>query len=240
MLDQLDARLEAVHKTDDALGDVVPGGGTAQHLGDVLGQGRVVRVGLDDDRAAGREGARGVAARDREGEGEVRRRVDGDDAQRHLVAAQVRDRRGRGVVGVVDDDVEEGALVDYVGEGPQLEAGAGEFAGQPDRAERGLGVGGLDETVLGRLQLLGGGAQEGRADGAVGECAPRLVRGPDGGVHLLGCGLHRNLLALLPGSGVDTPDWCCCHRGSLHIRCRMQCRSMYVITRDVRYTERCL
>src|SRR5690606_31844084 len=30
--------------------------------------------------------------------------------------------------------------------------------------------------------------------------------GADGGVHLLGCGLRRNLFALLPGSGVDTPD----------------------------------
>jgi hypothetical protein len=129
---------------------------------------------------------------------------------------------------VVDDHVEEGALVDDVREGPQLVAGAGELAGQPDRAERGLGVGGLHEPVPGRLQLLGAGAQEGRADGAVGEGVARLVRGADGGVHLLGRGLHRNLFTLLPGSGVDTPDWCC-HRGSLHIDCRMQCRSMYAI-----------
>lgn len=153
---------------------------------------------------------------DREGEGEVGRRVDGDDAEGHLVAAQVRDRRGRGGVGVVDDDVEEGALVDDVGEGSQLVAGAGEFPGQPDRAERGLRVGGLDELVLGRLEPVGGGPQEGRADRAVGQGPARVVRGADSGVHLLGCGLHRNLFPLLPGSGVDTPDWCCCHRGSLH------------------------
>jgi hypothetical protein len=140
----------------------------------------VVGVGLDDDRAAGGERARGVAAGDGEGEGEVGGRVDGDDAQRHLVAAQVRDRRGRGVVGVVDDHVEEGALVDDVREGPQLVAGAGEFAGEPDRAERGLRVGGLDQVVLGRFELVGGAAQEGRADRTVGEepraaCAARTA-----------------------------------------------------------------
>lgn len=122
---------------------------------------------------------------------------------------------------MVDDDVEEVALLDDVGEGAQLIAGAGEFAGQPDRAERGLRVGHLDELVLGRLQPVRGGAQEGRADGAVGERRPCTVRGADDGVHLLGRGLDRDLFTLLPGSGVDTPDWCCCHRGSLHVRCRI-------------------
>ncbi len=39
------------------------------------------------------------------------------------------------------------------------------------------------------------------------------MRGPDRGVHLLGRGLHRDLFTLLPGTGVDTPDWCCCHAG---------------------------
>lgn len=118
---------------------------------------------------------------------------------------------------MVDHHVEEGALVDDVREGPELVAGTGQFAVQPDRAERGLRVGDLDQLVLGRLELVGRPAQEGRADGTVGERSPRRVRGADGGVHLLGCGLHRNLFPLLPGSGVDTPDWCCCHRGSLHM-----------------------
>ncbi len=230
MLDQLDAGLEAVHQTEDAVRDAVTGRGPAQHLGDQLGQGGVVGMGLDDDRAAGRERARGVTAGHGEGEGEVGRGVDGDDAQRDLVAAQVRDGRRRGVVGVVDDDVEEGALVDEVGEGPQLVAGAGEFAGEPDRAERALRVGDLDEGALGRLQLVGGAPQEGSTDGAVGQGLPGGVRGTDGGVHLLGGGFHRDLFTLLPGTGVDTPDWCCCHRGSLHVLC----------TEGVRYTERCL
>lgn len=138
---------------------------------------------------------------------------------------------------MVDHHVEERALVHDVGEGPQLVAGAGEFTGEPDRAERGLRVGGLDELVLGRLELLGGGAQEGRADRAVGQGAAGGVRRADGGVHLLGCGFHRNLLALLPGSGVDTPDWCCCHRGFLHVFLSV---FLGPFTRVVRYAERCL
>jgi hypothetical protein len=125
---------------------------------------------------------------------------------------------------VVDDDVEEGALLDDAGERAQLVAGAGEFAVEPDRAERGLRVGDLDELVLRGLQVVGGGAQEGGADGAVGQARAGGVCGADDGVHLLCCGLHRNLFPLLPGTGVDTPDWCCCHRGSL----QMSCRSSYV------------
>lgn len=118
---------------------------------------------------------------------------------------------------MVDDDVEEGTLVDDRGEGAQLVAGAGEFAGEPDRAERGLRVGGLDEVVLGAFEQVGGGAQERGADGAVDERGTGGVRGADGLVHLLGRGLHRDLFPLLPGTGVDTPDWCCCHRGSLQM-----------------------
>jgi hypothetical protein len=225
--DEFESGLEAVHQADDAGRDAVLGGRGPQDLGDQFGQGRVVGVGLDDDRAARGQRARGVAARDGEGEGEVGGGVDGDDAERDLVAAQVRDGRGRGRVGVVDDDVEEGALLDDAGEGAQLVAGAGEFAVEPDRAERGLRVGDLDELVLRGLQVVGGGAQEGGADRAVGERLARGVGGRDGGVHLLGCGLHRNLFPLLPGSGVDTPDWCCCHRGSLPVCRRPRRRSIY-------------
>ncbi len=173
----------------------------------------MVGVDLDDDGAARGEGAGGVAAGHGEGEGEVGRGVHGDDAERDLVAAQVRDGRGRGRVGVVDDDAEEGALVDGVREGPQLVAGAGEFAGEPDGAERGLRVRRRHELLLRLLEQVGGGAQEGGADLAVGERGRRVPGGADRAVDLLGCGFHRNPLTLLPGSGVDTPDWCCCHRG---------------------------
>ena len=47
------------------------------------------RVNLDDDGVARREGRGGVAARDREGEGEVGGREDRDRAERHEHAAQV-------------------------------------------------------------------------------------------------------------------------------------------------------
>lgn len=215
--DELDARLEPVDQAEDALRDAVPGGGPAQHGGDQFGGGGVVGVRLDDDGAARGERARGVAAGYGEGEREVRGRVDGDDAQRHLVATQVRDRRGGRVVGVVDDDAQEGTLVDDVREGAQLVAGAGEFTGEADGTESGLRVRGLHQVVLRGVEELGGAAQEGRAHGAVREGSCGGASGADRLVHLLGCGFHRNLLPLLPGSGVDTPDWCCCHRGSLQI-----------------------
>src|SRR5690606_19803152 len=105
---------------------------------------------------------RRVTAGDGEGEGEVGGGVDRDDAQRHLVAAQVRHGGRGGLVGVVDDHVEEGALVDDAGEGTQLVAGAGEFTGETDGAEGRLGVRGLHERVPGRLQFLGGAAQDRR------------------------------------------------------------------------------
>ncbi len=171
----------------------------------------MVGVRLDDHRAAGGQRARGVPAGDGEREREVGGGVDRDHAQRHLVAAQFGARRDGGGVRAVDADVEVGALVHGVGEGPQLAGGAGELAGEPARPEGGLGVGGLDHVVRGLVEQLGGGAQEGRAGGAVGERATGRVGGAYGLVHLAGCGFHRNLFALLPGAGVHTPDWCCCH-----------------------------
>jgi len=51
VLDEFDARLEAVDQAEDAVGDVVPGGGPAQYGRDQLRQPRVVGVSLDDDRA---------------------------------------------------------------------------------------------------------------------------------------------------------------------------------------------
>ncbi|GGK86406.1 hypothetical protein GCM10010094_54540 [Streptomyces flaveus] len=69
--------------------------------------------------------------------------------------------------------------------------------------------------VLGAFEQFRGAAKEGRADRAVGKGSPGGMSRADRRVHLLGCGFHRNLFTLLPGSGVDTPDWCCCHRGFL-------------------------
>lgn len=82
-------------------------------------------------------------------------------------------------------------------------------------AERGLGVGGLDDRLARLVEQIGGAAQQGGADGTVGERAAGGVCRADHSIHLVGCGLHRNLFPLLPGSGVDTPDWCCCHRAFL-------------------------
>ncbi len=185
--------------------------GPAQQRGAQLGGGGVVGVRLDDHRTAGGERARGVSAGYGEGEREVGGGVDRDHAQRDLVAAQFGARGAEGGVGAVDPDVEVGPGVHGVGEGAQLAGGAGQFAGEPARAERGLGVGGLDHVRGGLVQQRGGGAQEGGAHGGVGERATGGVGGPYGFVHLAGCGLHRNLFALLPGAGVHTPDWCRCH-----------------------------
>lgn len=216
MAHQVDTGLEAVHQAQHALRQAGLGGGAAQQRGAQLGGGRVVRVRLDDDGAAGREGAGGVAARHREGEREVAGGVDRDGAQRDLVTAQVGPGRGEAGVGVVDPYVEERALLYEVREGPQLVGGAAEFAGEPAGAERGLGVGGLDDRLARVVEQIGGAAQQRGAYGTVGERVPGRVGGTDHGVHLVGRGLHRNLFALLPGSGVDTPDWCCCcHRAFL-------------------------
>ena len=95
----------------------------------------MVGVGLDHDRAAGREGAGGVAAGDAEREREVAGREDGDRAERDLAAGA-----GRGAAGVGGrrpawsmTTSRKRALVDDVGEDPQLVGGAGELAGEPGR-----------------------------------------------------------------------------------------------------------
>lgn len=226
--DQLDPGPEAVHQDDGVRRQADGDGRAAQQRGAQRGGRGVVGVGLDDDRAAGRQGARGVAAGHGEGQREVAGRVDGDDAQRDLVAAQVGARNGLRVgVGVVDDHIEERALVHDVREGPQLEGGTGQLAGEPGHAERGLRVGGLDHLGGGLLQERGGRAQQPGAYAAVGEGGQRVRGRAYGGVDVLRRGLDGDLLALLPGSGVDAPDWYC-HRKNLHIlRTAHHHRSIY-------------
>jgi len=118
---------------------------------------------------------------------------------------------------VVDDHIEVRALVHHIGEGAQLEGGAGQLAAEPAGAERGLGVGGGDHLVGVLLQECGGPAQQPGPCATVGERGERGGRGTDRGVDVRGRGLVADLLALLPGSGVDAPDWYC-HRKNLHIR----------------------
>ncbi len=210
--DERDTGVEAVDEDEDVLGEAGLGGGPAQQRGAELGGGRVVGVALDHRGAAGREGARRVAAGDGEGEREVARRVDGDDAERDLPAAQVGPGRDGAGVREVDPDVQEGAFLDGVGEGPQLGRGAGEFAGEPDGSEGRLGVGGLHDAVAGPVEEVGGGTEEGGPRGPVGEGPAGGVRGPDGPVDLLRRGLHRDLLARLPRPRIHAPHRFCRHR----------------------------
>ncbi|GAA3108343.1 hypothetical protein GCM10020254_62880 [Streptomyces goshikiensis] len=202
--DQLQPGVEPVDHRDHIGREPGGDGGPAQQGAAQRGGGRVVGVRLDDHRAAGGERARGVAAGNGEGEREVGGGVDGDHAQRHLVAAQFRARRGEGGVGVVDADVEVRALVGGVGEGPQLAGGAAELAGEAGCAERGLGVGGSGHLGGGPVEQVGGRAQEGGADGPVGERAAGRVGGAHGLVHLAGGGLVADLFAPLPGAGGST------------------------------------
>ena len=64
---------------------------------------------------------------------------------------------------------------------------------------------------------------------AVGEGAAYGVGCPDRAVDLLRGSLHGDLFTLLPGSGVDAPDWCCCQRFFLPADCH--------ISEVVRYSE---
>ena len=107
--------------------------------GDERAGARVRRVALDDDRAAGRERGRGVAADGAEGEREVARAEDRDRADRDEHAPQVGPRRGLRVgVGQVDDRAEVLAGGDEVGERPQLHRGALELAAQAPLGQPGL------------------------------------------------------------------------------------------------------
>ena len=101
--------------------------------------------------------------------GKLLARVDGDDAERDLLSGAGRAGAASRRVRVVDDDVEEGALVHDVGEGPQLVGGTGQLAGQPGHAERGLRVGRRHDLVADVLQRSRRGPQQRRAYAAVGE-----------------------------------------------------------------------
>src|SRR3954464_9875964 len=83
---------------------------------------------------------RGVTA----GHGERQREVAGAEhrhrAERHEHPPQVRPGPHRRVTGVVDGGLDVAALIENLGEQPQLVARAGELAAQPGGAQRGLPV----------------------------------------------------------------------------------------------------
>jgi hypothetical protein len=109
---------------------------------------------------------------------------------------------------VVDGRLQKAALLDHVGEHPELEARSGELATEAPGSEPGLGVRGLDDQVALGLEAVGHRAEQ--------RCAPRTVASSElcerhagsftDGVHLC-CG---RLLAedgpQLTGAGVDTPN----------------------------------
>ena len=114
-------------------------------------------MGLDDDRAPGRQRRGGVTAGDAEGEGEVAGGEDQDRAERVQDPAEVGTRRTHRPVrvGVVDPDVQIGAVGDHLGEQPQLEGRAPQLAAQPRLAEVGLPDADRHQLVGRRVELVG-------------------------------------------------------------------------------------
>ena len=135
--------------------------GRRQGLLDLVGGRRrelgVARMGLDHHRAPGRQRRGRVAAGDAEGEREVAGREHQDRAQRVQDPPQVGTwRPHRPVrVGVVDPDVQVAAVVDDVGEHPQLEGRAPQLAAQPRLAEVGLPDADRHQLVGRRVELVG-------------------------------------------------------------------------------------
>ena len=86
------------------------------------------RVRLEDYGATRRQCRRGVAARDRKGQGEVRRTEHRYRAERREHPPHIRFGQGLPVgVGVVDAGVYPRALTDEAGEHTELPRGSGEF-----------------------------------------------------------------------------------------------------------------
>ena len=112
-------------------------------------------MGLHDHGAAGGQCGGGVAARDREGEREVRGREVRDRAERNEHAAKI-GARGRGFGGgVVEDRLEVGALAHDAGEQPQLAGGAGDLSDEAHLRRCGSPGGDPDELVARRIDGVG-------------------------------------------------------------------------------------
>ena len=206
--DQVGAGLQAVHDAERAVGRAGLAGGGVQDVEDQLRGRRVRAVRLDDDGAAGGQRRGGVAAGHGEGEREVAGPEDRDRADRDEHPAQVRARAHRGLPGGVDRGLEVAALVEHLGEQPQLVAGAGQLAVQPGGAQCGLPVGDGDHVVPPGLQAVGEGAQQRRPAGAAEgvQGGGRGERGRAEPVRLLRSGLLGDHLDGLAGAGVGADD----------------------------------
>src|SRR5664280_1700928 len=109
-------------------------------------------VRLQDDRTAGGECGRGVAAGDGECEGEVAGSEHRYRPDRPKHAAQVWTGAERSLTGVVDDRLDVAALAQCFGEQLELVDRSSELTIEPFLAETGLLIGDTDQVLPGGLE----------------------------------------------------------------------------------------
>src|SRR5690606_27256195 len=131
---------------------------------DQLGRAGVGGVALDDDGSAGSQRSSGIAARDRESQGEVAGAEYGHRADRDVLQAQVAARQRLALrQRLVDARIDPVAAQDFAREQAELAHGAAALALQAgDRQTRFL-VRALDQRIAQRLDVLGYAFQEGGA-----------------------------------------------------------------------------
>ena len=167
------------------------------------------RVGLGHHRAAGGERGGRVAARHREGEGEVRGAEHRDRADGDLAQAQVGARQGLALgLRRVDPGLQETAVAHHAGEHLELADGAAALAFEPGAGQAALGHAAHDQLVaegedrLGhRFQEAGAVLQRGLAVGVEG-----LGREGAGPVHVGRRRRREGRLQAVAGGGLDRPE----------------------------------
>ena len=137
------------------------------------------RMALDDDRASGGERRGGVAARDREGEREIRCAEHRDRAKRHHAQAQIGARQWLAVgQRRIDPHAKPAAIANLGSEQAELADGAPALAGQPRDRQARFGVCTVEQFVAHRHDVVGNGLQESRARLKIGG---RILRRGGGG-----------------------------------------------------------
>ena len=156
LLPELDPALRVAveHEREDPGGQAVRRDRARDGAGDQLAGARVGGVALDDDRAAGGERGRGVAAGGREREREVAGAEHGHGAERDHPLPEVRSRQ-RGAVRQrrIEPDAEVVAAPDDAGKHPQLAGRPAELARDPRLGQPALGDRRLDDGVAVGLEL---------------------------------------------------------------------------------------